>query len=71
MIYESELPFNVKETVQSMSDTLMQRQSQILERECSLKPKLRTFMTFKDFNFRENYTYLTLSFFSAQNLREI
>jgi len=68
MVYESELPFNVKETVQSMSDTLMQRQSQILERECSLKPKLRTFMTFKDFNFRENYTYLTLSFFQRRTL---
>ena len=68
MVYESDLRFNVTETVQLMSDTFMQNQSRILERECSLKPKLRTFMTFKDFNFRENYTNLTLSFFQRRIL---
>ena len=70
-VLESNFPLNVKETVEEMKQAFFLKQCRSLELECLAKPKLRTFMQFKDFNSIANYTTLPLSFFQRRVIAKL
>ena len=54
--------FPVKDVVKQLSKSLENMQQIRVEIECKNKPKLRTFITFKDFNNLPPHVYKPLSF---------
>ena len=54
--------FPVKDVVKQLSKSLKNMQQIRIEIECRNKPKLRTFITFKDFNNLPPHVYKPLSF---------
>ena len=62
-IYDAQQIFPV---VKQLSKTLQNTQQIRAEIECKNKPKLRTFITFKDFNTLPPHVYKPLSFFERK-----
>jgi hypothetical protein len=61
-IYDAQQMFPVKDVVKQLSKSLKNVQQIRVEIECKNKPKLRTFITFKDFNSLPPHVYKPLSF---------
>ena len=61
-IFQNGLSFDLKETVNSLKHSLLKKQQNALKVECSQKPKLRTFVKFKDFTNTPAYLTKPLSF---------
>ena len=70
-VFENGLVFDLKQTVDSLKSKMLQKQQNTLQAECSQKPKLRTFVKFK--NFSETPAYLTkpLSFIQRKFLAKL
>ena len=52
--------FNLGVTIENLNSSFKKKQMELLSNECQTKPKLRTFLTFK--NFQEMPAYITKSF---------
>ena len=63
--------FNVKQVVSSMKKEFIIQQNKFLELECQEKPKLRTFILFKDFNLEPAYITKPLTFFQRRMISKI
>ena len=61
-IFESDAVFNKIQVISNMRTILHQQQQKLLEQECKLKPKLRTFLLFKVFDEPAAYVGKPLSF---------
>ena len=48
-IFDQQQIFSQKETIQNLKSLMFEKQKQLVKDECEKKPKLRTFMQFKDF----------------------
>lgn len=48
-IFDQQQIFSQKETIQNLKSLMFEKQKQLVQVECENKPKLRTFMQFKDF----------------------
>ena len=60
--------FNLRATVVKLKKTMYERQAIELQQECATKPKLRTFMLFKNFSAEPNYNFKTLTFYERRLL---
>ena len=56
-IYESKCSFHLHQTVSNIKEIFKSQQREFLSSECAQKPKLRTFVLFKDF--QEQPAYIT------------
>ena len=54
--------FDLRPTINIIKKSMFERQAADLREECSNKPKLRTFMLFKDFNVEPSYISKNLNF---------
>ena len=61
-IYTDNVCFDKKDILSKMSYFYMQKQKLDLEAECQLKPKLRTFLRYKDFSELAAYIHKPLTF---------
>ena len=61
-IFDASTCFHKKEVISKLSDFYLQKQKIELEAECYLKPKLRTFLKFKDFSVLPAYIKKPLTF---------
>ena len=70
-VFENGFIFDLKQTVDNLKSEMLQKQQNTLKTECSQKPKLRTFVKFK--NFSETPAYLTkpLSFIQRRSLAKL
>ena len=48
-IFESKIPFPVKSTIAHLRSSMQLKQREMVKQECASKPKLRTFVLFKDY----------------------
>ena len=69
--FESGILFDLKSTVDHMKHQLIQIQQNILQIECAQKPKLRTFLKFKDFCTTPSYLTKPLSFIQRKFVAKI
>lgn len=60
-VFESETGFNKKHIIETMRSCFLVQQRSLLQEECLLKPKLRTFLMFKDFDVPPVYVGKPLS----------
>ena len=60
--FESNCPFNLQQTVLNIKEIFKSKQQDSLSSECAQKPKLRTFIIFKDFKEQPAYITKPLSF---------
>ena len=67
-IYTSKETFNIRLTVTSMREAYQVIQSSRLQQDCQVKPKLRTFMLFKEFGAPAAYVGKPLSFHQRRML---
>ena len=61
-VYDSQLIFPIQDAIKQLKESLMKIQQTRLQTECNNKPKLRTFVKFKDFNALPPHVYKSLSF---------
>ena len=61
-IYDNIIPFDVKCTTTKMHEIFLKKQQNYLKTECESKPKLRTFVQFKNFFEIPSYVVKPLSF---------
>ena len=64
-------PFSLKYTLDTLKDNFKVEQAEFLKTECEQKPKLRTFMTFKQFNSMPAYVTKPLSFLQKKHLSKL
>ena len=69
--YDSSSLFDIKLFVADMRKSLTSLQNDYLQAECSEKPKLRTFMLFKEFQVSPAYIYKPLSFFHRRMMAKL
>ena len=60
--------FPVKNIVKQLEECLFKNQLVIIENECRAKPKLRTFVTFKDFKNISPHIFKPLSFLERKTI---
>ena len=65
-IFSSNSSFHLKQTVKSMKESFFAIQKQFLAAKCAQKPKLRTFVLFKDFTAEPAYITKPLTFFQRR-----
>ena len=70
-VYQSNVRFNKREIVDKMELVFLQQQRQQINQECEDKPKLRTFMLFKEFNEPAAYIKRPLSFYQRRMLAKL
>ena len=70
-VYTSKEIFNLKLVVSSMKEAYQKKQSNTLQQECQVKPKLRTFILFKDFGTPAAYVGKPLTFHQRRMLAKI
>ena len=70
-IYDLQLMFPVKDIVKKLDDVLFKKQLINIETECRSKPKLRTFVTFKDFQNISPHIYKALSFLEKKTISKL
>merc|ERR1712055_88533 len=61
-IFEKQQIFPVKSTIVQLKESLLQKQKSLFKSKCEEKPKLRTFVTFKDFENQPPHVGKPLSF---------
>ena len=61
-VYDGQQIFPVKSIIKQIKAEMLKNQRLILENECKAKPKLRTFITFKDFESIPPHVYKHLTF---------
>ena len=69
--YDDNRPFSLKCTLDTMKQKLKLEQADYLRNECEQKPKLRTFLTFKQFNAIPAYVNKPLTFLQKKHLAKI
>ena len=67
-VYDSQQIFQVKIIVKQLEESLFKKQQIIVENVCRTKPKLRTFVTFKDFQTISPHVYKPLSFIERKTI---
>ena len=70
-MFDSSRLFVFKLFVTNMKETFTFLQNEYLATECAEKPKLRTFMLFKDFQAAPVFTYKPLSFFHRRMMAKL
>ena len=70
-VYDNQLMFPVKPIVKQLEESLYKVQLTQVENICRNKPKLRTFVTFKDFNNIPPHVYKPLSFLERKTISKI
>ena len=70
-IYDSLRPFSLKCTLETMKANFKIEQAEFLKTECEQKPKLRTFVTFKQFNTMPAYVTKPLTFLQKKHLSKL
>ena len=70
-MFDSSRLFVLKLFVTNMKETFTFLQNEYLATECAEKPKLRTFMLFKDFQAAPVFTYKPLSFFHRRMMAKL
>ena len=70
-IFDSHSIFNLRETIKSMTVTMLNQQRDIIAHECASKPKLRTFISFKVFETGESYITKPISFIQRRILARL
>ena len=68
VVYDSQQVFAVKHIVKQLEETLFRKQLIFVENACKDKPKLRTFLTFKDFKNISPHAYKPLSFLERKTI---
>ena len=69
--FESGAVFDLKLVVENLQSCMIQTQQTALKNECGNKPKLRTFVRFKDFSMTPSYLTKPLSFIQRKFLAKI
>ena len=67
-VYDSQQIFQVKIIVKQLEESLFKKQQIIVENVCRTKPKLRTFVKFKDFQTISPHVYKPLSFIERKTI---
>ena len=70
-LFDNQLMFPVKIIVKQLEKLLYRAQLVSIEAECRSKPKLRTFITFKDFENIPPHVYKSLSFLERKMISKI
>merc|ERR1712105_289793 len=70
-IFENQHIFNSKEIVSRLKLLMTKKQQEIIKFECENKPKLRTFMLFKDFQTLPPHAGKPLSFIERKTLSKL
>ena len=63
--------FNIKTTVEELKRSMLIKQKELLKTECTLKPKLRTFLRFKDFDTMPPHIGKALSFYERRVISKL
>ena len=71
LLYTLNCPFELKFVVANIKNKFQQNQNAYLETACAEKPKLRTFMKFKNFNEPPSFIFKSLSFHERRLLAKI
>ena len=69
--FDSNSLFNLEEILNLLKKSFLIKQSNYLRIECALKPKLRTFLLFKDFDKEPAYIYKPITFFQRRILAKM
>jgi hypothetical protein len=69
--YDANRPFSLQCILKSMKLKLKSEQAEYLKNECEQNPKLRTFLTFKEFNKIPSYVTKPLTFLQKKHLAKI
>lgn len=67
-VYDAQGIFPVKTIVNQLKSNLLKKQRVLVENECKSKPKLRTFVQFKDFKTVPPHVYKPLSFLERKTI---
>ena len=70
-VYDAHITFPVKDIVKQLEESLFKMQLVRTETICRNKPKLRTFVTFKDFQNLPPHVYKPLSFLEKKTISKI
>ena len=70
-IYSNNTVFPLKCTIKNVKEALKRKQQTILQMDCTSKPKLRTFITFKDFSILPSYITKPLSFQQRKSIAKL
>ena len=70
-VFGNGLIFDLKQTVDNLKSKMLQKQQNVLKTECSQKPKLRTFIKFKNFSDTPAYLTKPLSFIQRKFLAKL
>ena len=70
-LYEANSAFNVRQIIDQLRSDFRSQQRRTLMEECEIKPKLRTFMLFKDFFQLPAYIWKPLSFYERRMLGKL
>ena len=70
-VYDAQQTFQVKTIVNQLKGCLFDKQQVLIENECKDKPKLRTFITFKDFKNVPPHIYKPLSFLERKTISKL
>ena len=70
-IFENQHIFNCKEIVSKLKLSMAKKQQEIIKFECENKPKLRTFMLFKDFQTLPPHVGKPLSFVERKTISKL
>ena len=69
--FDANRPFSLQCILKSMKSTLKLEQAEYLKNECEQKPKLRTFLTFKEFNQIPSFVTKPLTFLQKKHIAKI
>ena len=67
-VYDSQQIFPVKDIVKQLEESLLKNQQIIVENVCRTKPKLQTFVTFKNFESLSPHVYKPLTFLERKTI---
>ena len=70
-IFEQQQIFPAKATIMQLKNSMLKKQQQFLKTECENKPKLRTFMLFKDFENLAPHVGKPLSFIERRSISKL
>ena len=70
-IFDSQCIFPVKSTVQLLKDSMKTKQKLLVKTNCEAKPKLRTFLTFKNFDFVPPHVGKPLTFLERKIISKL
>ena len=70
-IFDNQQIFSSKDIVSKLKSSMVKRQQEIVKIECENKPKLRTFMLFKDFQALPPHVGKPLSFVGRKTISKL